>query len=164
MGPAEPTIAATQSRLGEGPSAPTRCAPAVSARSRCSRMLWDVIIRLGALASGTTVLAGLLIDESIETHVLSAVVFAAVPAAAALLLGATLVCLVRLLGIVYDLLRTRLLPGFWFCLCAGTVFLIAFAREQVEHYRAARSRQSRGAPCTGIFSFQRMGQSWRNMQ
>src|SRR5262245_65454291 len=110
MGPAEPTIAAgpAQSRLGEGPSAPTRCAPAVSARSRCSRMLWDAIVRLGALASGTTVLAGLLINESIETHVLSAVVFAAVPAAAALVLGATVVCLVRLLGIVYDLLRTRL--------------------------------------------------------
>jgi hypothetical protein len=48
MGPAEPTIAAgpAQLRLGEGPSAPTRCAPAVSARSRCSRMLWDVIVRL----------------------------------------------------------------------------------------------------------------------
>jgi hypothetical protein len=61
-------------------------------------MLWDVIVRLGALASGTTVLAGLLINESIETHVLSAVVFAVVPAAAALVLGATLVCLVRLLG------------------------------------------------------------------
>src|SRR5215470_8619917 len=79
MGPAEPTIAVRppQSRLREGPSAPTRCAPAVSARSRCSRMLWDVIVRLGAVASGATVLAGLLIDESIETHVLSAVVFAA---------------------------------------------------------------------------------------
>jgi hypothetical protein len=24
--------------------------------------------------------------------------------------------------------------------------------------------QSRGGPCTGIFSFQQMGQSWRNMQ
>jgi hypothetical protein len=141
MGPAEPTIAAgpAQSRLGEGPSAPTRCAPAVSARSRCSRMLCDVIVRLGALASGTTVLAGLLINESIETHVLSVVVFALVPAAAALVLGATLVCLVSLLGVVYDLLRTRLLPGFWFCLCAATAFLIAFAREhKVDVYRALR--------------------------
>jgi hypothetical protein len=102
-------------------------------------MLWDAIVRLGALASGTTVLAGLLINESIETHVLSAVVFAAVPAAAALVLGATVVCLVRLLGIVYDLLRTRLLPGFWFCLCAGTAFLMAFARERkVDLYRALR--------------------------
>jgi hypothetical protein len=141
MGPAEPAIAVgpAQSRLGEGPYAPTRWAPAVSARSRCSRMLWDVIVRLGALASGTTVLAGLSINESIEIHVLSAVVFAVVPAAAALVLGATLVCLVRLLGLVYDLLRTRLLPGFWFCLCAGTAFLTARAREhKVDIYRALR--------------------------
>ena len=139
MGPAEPTIAAgrTQSRLREGPSAPTQRAPAVSARSRCSRLLWDISVRLGALASATTVLAGLLINESIETHVLSAVVFAVVPAAAALVLGATLICLMKLLGIVYDLLRTRLLPGFWVCLCAGTEFLIAFARDhKVDIYRA----------------------------
>ena len=139
MGPAEPTIAAgrTQSRLREGPSAPTQRAPAVSARSRCSRLLWDISVRLGALASATTVLAGLLIDESIEIHVLSAVVFAAVPAAAALVLGTTLVCLVRLLGIVYDLVQTRLLPGFWFCLCTGSAFLIAFARERKgDIYRA----------------------------
>src|SRR5262245_65462328 len=104
MGPAEPTIAAepAQSRLGEGPSAPTRCAPAVSARSRCSRMLWDVIVRLGAVASVTTVLTGLSIKESIETQVLSAMVFAAVPAAAALVLGATLAYMVRRSGIVSD--------------------------------------------------------------
>jgi len=73
-------------------------------------MIWDIAKVVGALGSGTGVLLGPLIDQSLELRLFSAVVFAAVPAAAALVLGATLVCLLKLLGIVYDLLRTLLLP------------------------------------------------------
>jgi hypothetical protein len=87
-----------------------RRSSAVSARARCSQMMWDAAKLIGALTSGMAGLLGLLIDESIELRVISALMFAAFPAVAALVLAATAVCLLGLLGIAYDLLRRRLLP------------------------------------------------------
>src|SRR5262245_5738371 len=111
MGPAE-AVAAKPDRLPprHDPSA-AECTPAVRARVRLSRMIWDVVVRIGALLSALAVLLSLLIDESPRLHLVSALVFALLPALAALLLGATLVGLLRLVGVVYDLARTFVLPG-----------------------------------------------------
>ena len=86
-------------------------APAVRARVRLSRMIWDTVANLGVVASGVAALPSLLIDESSSLQLVSAFAFAAVPAVAALLLGAMLVAVLRLLGIAYDLVRILLLPG-----------------------------------------------------
>jgi hypothetical protein len=93
-------------------SSPTsiRRSSAVSARALCSQMIWDAAKLIGALTSGMAGLLGLLIDQSIELRLVSALMFAAFPAVAALVLGATAVGLLGLLGIAYDLLRTHLLP------------------------------------------------------
>jgi hypothetical protein len=130
MGPGEPIIARRPDRsqeLSEDSSATSkRRSPAVSARARCSQMIWNIAAVVGAVTSGTVVLLSLLIDESIQLRLVSALVFAAVPAVAALVLGATLVGLLRLLGIVYDLLRTLVLPRIIFCVF-GMAFLIKLA-------------------------------------
>jgi hypothetical protein len=87
-----------------------RRSSAVSARARCRQMMWDAAKLIGALTSGMAGLLGLLIDESIELRLMSASIFAAAPATAALVLGATAVSLLGLLGIAYDLFRTHALP------------------------------------------------------
>jgi hypothetical protein len=92
-------------------------------------MIWDIAAVVGALTSGTAVLLGLLIDEPMQLHLLSALVFGAVPVGAALLLGAVLVCLLKLLGIVYDLLGTLVLPRIIFCVRFGMAFLIKLASD-----------------------------------
>lgn len=97
-------------RAGDSSARSRRRSSAVSARARCRQMMWDAAKLIGALMSGMAGLLGLLIDESIELRLMSASMFAAAPAIAALVLGATAVSLLGLLGIAYDLLRTHALP------------------------------------------------------
>src|SRR5215217_2150118 len=78
---------------------------AVSARARCSQMIWELTAVIGVLVPGTAVLLSFLIDESLQLHLTSALVLGVIPAGAALLFGATLICLLSFLGLIYDFLR-----------------------------------------------------------
>jgi hypothetical protein len=113
--------------LGSSRADGTRRRPAVSARAGCRQTIWDTTVLVGTLMSGTAVLLDLLIEESIQLHFVSALIFATVPAAAALVVGATLVTLLGLLGISYDIIRTLVVPGLLYCVCFSTDLLIDFA-------------------------------------
>jgi hypothetical protein len=84
--------------------------PAASARARCRQAIRDTTLLAGALLSGTAVLLNLLIEESIQQRLVSALIFATVPAAAALAVGATMVTLLGLLAVTYDIIRTPVVP------------------------------------------------------
>jgi hypothetical protein len=75
-------------------------------RVRCSRMIHEMAIWVGILVVSTAVLFGFLTGESIQIQALSVLVFGIVPAAVVTVLAAMLVCLLKLLGLVYDLLTT----------------------------------------------------------
>jgi hypothetical protein len=81
---------------------------AVSVRTRCSRMIRETATWLGVLLVSATVLFGLLTGESTQVHALSVLIFGIIPAAAVMALAAMLVCLLRILGSVCDLLRAAL--------------------------------------------------------
>jgi hypothetical protein len=76
----------------------------------------------GVSMSGTAVLLDLLIDQSIQLHLISALIFATVPAAATLVVGAMMVTVRRILAITYDVIRTLLVPGLLYCTYAGARF------------------------------------------
>jgi hypothetical protein len=110
--------------LGSSRAGGARRRPAVSARARCRQTIWDTTVLLGTMMSGTAVLLNLLIDQSTQLHLVSALIFATVPAAAALAVSAMLVALLWLLGMSYDLVRTLVVPGLLWCLCSGAPLLL----------------------------------------
>jgi len=97
---------------------------AISARRRCRKTIWNVTVAVGLLLSGTAVLFNLLIEESIQIRLISALIVAAVPIVAAVIIGAILVTLLGLLGIVYDVMRTLLVPALLYCVRSGTPVLV----------------------------------------
>jgi len=109
---------------------------AVSARARCRHKVWETTVLLGILMSGTAVLLNLLIEQSIQLHVISALIFATIPAAAALAVSAILLAMLWLLGTTYDLLRMFVLPSLLWCVCFG-VPVILDASSRLNRYLAA---------------------------
>ena len=95
---------------------------AVSLRVRCSRMIWETATWVGILLVSTAGLLGFLTGDSIQVHAISVLVFGIIPATAVLILAAVLVCLLRFLGSVYDLLRAALPYGVASCIYLGAAF------------------------------------------
>lgn len=114
----------------------TRRRDAVSARARCRQTIWETTVLLGILMSGTAVLLNLLIEQSIQLHLISALIFATIPAAAALAISAILLALLWLLGTTYDLLRMFVLPSLLWCVCFG-VPVVLDASYRLNGYLAA---------------------------
>jgi hypothetical protein len=101
-------------------------------------------VLLGTLISGTAVLLDLLIKEAIQLHLISGLIFATVPLAAALTVGAMLVALLWLLGAAYDALRLFVLPGFLWCFCSGAPLLVHTACRLSEYFDATFGRTAGG--------------------
>jgi hypothetical protein len=134
--------------LGSSRASGTRRRAAVSARARCRQTISETTVLVGALMSGTAVVLSLLIDESMQLHLISALIFAIVPAAAALAVGATLVTLLGLLGITYDLIRTFVVPGVLYGVCSGAPLLLDGACRLKECIGPAFDRTA-----DGLFQF-----------
>jgi len=114
--------------------------PAASARARCRQAIRDTTLLASALLPGTAVLLNLLIEGSIQQRLVSVLIFANVPAAAALAVGATLVALLGLLALTYDIIRTLVVPGVLYCVCSGTPLLLDVARRLKEYVGPASGR------------------------
>jgi hypothetical protein len=131
----------------------TRRRPTQSACARCRLTVRNAAVLVGAAMSGTAVLLNLLIDQSIQQHLVSALIFATVPAAAALAVGATLVALLWLLGTSYDLVRMFVLPGLVYCVCSGTPLLLNrayhLAMRSWQILKGAGTRARRGLAWIG---------------
>jgi hypothetical protein len=95
---------------------------AVSLRVRCSQMIRETATWVGVLLVSTAGLLGFLTGESIQVHAISVLVFGIIPAITVLVLAAMLVCLLRFLGSVYDLLRAALPYGVASCIYLGAAF------------------------------------------
>ena len=118
------TIAESQVRGDNWSRTGIQSSSAVSARTRCSRMIWEIAVVVGVLLSSTAVLLGFLTDESIQLYLTSVLVLGVIPTAAILMLGAILVSLLNFLGMIYDLLRAALRRAFAHGVCVGTTFLV----------------------------------------
>src|SRR5215218_1348683 len=127
-----------------------RDAASARARARCRQTIWETTVLLGILMSGTAVLLNLLIDQSIQLHLISAVIFATISAAAALAASAILLGLLWLLGTTYDLLRMFVLPSLLWCVCFG-VPVILDASYRLNGYLTATS----GRTAEGLGQFAR---------
>jgi len=130
--------------LGSSCLGGTRRRPAVSARARGRQAIWDTTVLVGAVISTTAALLNVLIEESIQLRVISALIFATTPAAAALVVGAMLVTLLGLLGITYDLIRTLVVPGLLYCVCSGTPLLLDGTCRLKEYISTAFGRTAGG--------------------
>jgi hypothetical protein len=118
---------------------------AVSARARCSLMIWETAAWVSVLLASTAGLFGFLTGESIQMHTTSFLVLGIIPAAAVMIFAAMLVSLLSFLGTIYDLLRAALAYGFASCTRLGAAFhtvnfhelshLLERAGERVRHWR-----------------------------
>jgi hypothetical protein len=118
--------------VGSSRAGRTRRRAAVSVHARCTQTIWNMTVTVGVMMSGTAVLLTLVIDQSIQLHLISALILATVPAAATLVVGAVMVTVLRILAITYDVIRTL------FRAAMKVVQLIAFAqRKPLRHRRNA---------------------------
>jgi hypothetical protein len=110
--------------------------PAVSTRARCRQTIWDSTFLVGTVTSGAAVLLNLLI--------VSALIFATVPAVAALVVGTMLVSLLWFLGITYDSIRMFVVPGLLYCARSGRPLLLVETSHLKKYMGVAFGRRACG--------------------